>query len=157
MTNRYPVFSTYFLSLLFIPYFFLPRFFVWLFRRQHFLLSQNNIYHQIKIKEGDVSKTTFQTRYDQYEFVVISFGLTNALTLFMDLMNVVFKECINTFFYRVHTRYSSILKKRSRAPRTLEREQFLRQILEIRTLATTSLVVWTRCSKRLNFSRFHQD
>ncbi|KAH0672805.1 hypothetical protein KY290_025037 [Solanum tuberosum] len=54
-------------------------------------------YHQVKVRECDILKTTFRTRYGQYEFVVISFGLTNALALFMDLMNRVFKPYLDSF------------------------------------------------------------
>ena len=42
-------------------------------------------------------KTTFRTRYGHYEFVVMLFGLTNAPEVFMELMNLVFKECFDTF------------------------------------------------------------
>ena len=47
-------------------------------------------YHQLRIKDVDVYKTTFRTRYGHYEFLVMSFGLTNAPAAFMNLMNRVF-------------------------------------------------------------------
>ena len=46
-------------------------------------------YHQLKIRV--VPKTTFRTRYGHYEFIVMSFGLTNAPAAFMSLMNEIFK------------------------------------------------------------------
>src|SRR5437773_6037535 len=47
-------------------------------------------YHQIKVREEDIPKTAFSTRYGLYEFLVMSFGLTNAPAFFMYLMNSVF-------------------------------------------------------------------
>ena len=45
----------------------------------------------------DIPKTAFQTRYGHYEFLVMSFGLTNAPAAFMDLMNRIFKEFLDKF------------------------------------------------------------
>jgi hypothetical protein len=54
-------------------------------------------YHQLKVRECDIPKTTFIFRYGRYEFTVMSFGLTNALTYFMYLMNKVFMEYLDKF------------------------------------------------------------
>src|SRR6187551_1985898 len=54
-------------------------------------------YHQMKIREGDIPKTAFVTRYGQYEFTVVSFGLTNAPAYFMNMMNKVFMEELDKF------------------------------------------------------------
>ena len=54
-------------------------------------------YHQVRIKDWDINKTSFQTRYRHYEFVVIPFGLTNAPTTFMSLMNSIFNQYLDKF------------------------------------------------------------
>jgi hypothetical protein len=54
-------------------------------------------YHQLKIWESDVPKTAFHTCYGLYAYIVMSFGLTNAPTYFMYLMNKVFMEYLDKF------------------------------------------------------------
>jgi len=55
-------------------------------------------YHQVHIKEEDIFKTTFRTRYGHYEFVVVPFSLTNYPTTFMCLMNSVLCPYLDKFF-----------------------------------------------------------
>jgi hypothetical protein len=54
-------------------------------------------YHQLKIRESDIPKTTFCTRYGLYEYTMMSFRLTNVSAYFMYLMNKVFMEYLDKF------------------------------------------------------------
>ena len=54
-------------------------------------------YYQLRIKADDVPKTTFRSRYGHYKFLVMPFGMTNAPTTFMDMMNRVFKPYLDKF------------------------------------------------------------
>ncbi|WVZ71279.1 hypothetical protein U9M48_019881 [Paspalum notatum var. saurae] len=54
-------------------------------------------YHQIKVREEDIPKIAFSTRYGLYEYLVMSFGLTNAPAFFMYLMNSVFMNELDKF------------------------------------------------------------
>jgi hypothetical protein len=55
-------------------------------------------YHQVRIKEEGIGKTYFRTRYEHYEFVVVPFGLTNSLVVFIFLMNDIFINYLDKFF-----------------------------------------------------------
>ena len=88
-------------------------------------------YYQLRVKEVDVPKTAFRTRYGHYEFLVMPFGLTNAPVAFMDLMNRVFRPYVDQF---VVVFIDDILVYSKDAQ---EHEQHLRIVLE--TLRENSL------------------
>ena len=52
-------------------------------------------YHQLRVRETDIPKAVFRTRYGHFEFTVMSIGLTNALVAFMDLMHRVFQPYLD--------------------------------------------------------------
>jgi hypothetical protein len=60
-------------------------------------IDLNSSYHQLRIHEEDIEKTTFFTRYGHYEFIVMSFGLTNATAAFMEAMNTMLHKFLDDF------------------------------------------------------------
>jgi hypothetical protein len=54
-------------------------------------------YHQVRIKKEDINKMTFMKRYGHSKFTIVSFGLSNSPTVFMCMMNVVFREYLDKF------------------------------------------------------------
>ncbi|GJW81329.1 putative reverse transcriptase domain-containing protein [Tanacetum coccineum] len=68
-------------------------------------------YHQLRVREEDIPKTAFRTRYGHYEFQVMPFGLTNAPAVFMDLMNRCTNPCITEVKRRFHIAYCDLQSK----------------------------------------------
>ena len=58
-------------------------------------IDQRSGYHHLRVRENDVSKTAFRTRYDHYDFLVMPFGSTDAPIALMDLMNRVFSPYLD--------------------------------------------------------------
>ena len=58
-------------------------------------IDLRNGYHQLRVRETDISKTTFRTRYGNFEFTVMPFGLMNASAAFMDLIHRVFQPYLD--------------------------------------------------------------
>nr|GEV44860.1 hypothetical protein [Tanacetum cinerariifolium] len=81
-------------------------------------------YHQLKVREEDIPKTTFRTCYGHYEFVVMPFGLTNAPVIFMDIMNPVCRPMLDKSVI-VFIDDILVYSKRKR-----EHEAHLREVLE---------------------------
>ncbi|GJW13252.1 putative reverse transcriptase domain-containing protein [Tanacetum coccineum] len=82
-------------------------------------------YHQLLVREEDIPKTAFRTRYGHYEFQVMKFGLTNTPLIFMDLMNRVCKPFLDKFMI-VFIDDILIYSKNKK-----EHEEYLKAILEL--------------------------
>nr|GEW11962.1 putative reverse transcriptase domain-containing protein [Tanacetum cinerariifolium] len=82
-------------------------------------------YHQLRVREEDIPKTAFRTRYGHYEFQVMPFGLTNAPAVFMDLMNRVCKPYLDKLVIVFIDGILNYLKNKE------EHEEHLKLILEL--------------------------
>jgi hypothetical protein len=60
-------------------------------------IDLNSSYHQLRIREEDIEKSDFSTRYEHYEYIIMSFGLTNAPAAFMEAMNRMLLEYLDDF------------------------------------------------------------
>src|ERR1041384_6610575 len=66
--------------------------------REYPLSEKSSVgYHQSRVRDVDIPKTAFITRYGSYEYTVMSFGLTNAPATFSRLMNYIFMEYLDKF------------------------------------------------------------
>ena len=94
-------------------------------------------YHQLKIKPKDVPKTSFRTRYGHYEFLVMSFRLTNAPAAFMDLMNRVYKEYLDKFVIvfiddiLIYSKTKEVCRTFKDCPSKTKRETVVCQVFEM--------------------------
>ena len=112
-------------------------------------------YHQLRIKDTNVHKTAFRTRYGHYEFLVMPFRLTNAPTAFMDLMNRVFRPYVGHFVvvfiddilvyskdWENHDTHLQVVLE------TLRKEQLYEKLSKCEFLL--SVLSWTPCIRRRN-------
>ena len=99
-------------------------------------------FHQLRVKEADIPKTTFRTRYGLFEFLLIPFGVTNAPAYFIDLMHQIFSPFLDKFVV-IFVDNILIYSKTEQ-----EHEEHLRIVLE--TLRREELYAGlTKCSFRL--------
>ncbi|GKC96119.1 putative reverse transcriptase domain-containing protein, partial [Tanacetum coccineum] len=101
---------------------------------QYFLkINIRSGYHQLRVREEDIPKTAFRTRYRHFEFTLMPFVLTNAPTVFMNLMNRVCKPYLDKFvivFIEDILIYSKSKKGHEVHLELLEKEKLFRRFLK---------------------------
>ncbi|WMV49871.1 hypothetical protein MTR67_043256 [Solanum verrucosum] len=101
-------------------------------------------YHQPRVRDSDILKTVFRTRYGHYKFVVMSFGLTNAHAAFMDLMNLVFKQYLDFEGIQVDSQKIDAVKQWPRPTSPTDIKSFLddceKSFAELKTRWTTTTI-----------------
>nr|GEW61791.1 putative reverse transcriptase domain-containing protein [Tanacetum cinerariifolium] len=105
-------------------------------------------YHQLRVREEDIQKTAFRTRYEHYEFQVMPFGLTNAPAVFMDLMNPVSKPYMDKFvivFIDVILIYSKNKQ---------EHEEHLNQGIHVYPIKIESIKDWASSKTAMEIRQF---
>ncbi|GJT95309.1 putative reverse transcriptase domain-containing protein [Tanacetum coccineum] len=101
-------------------------------------------YHQLRVRDEDIPKTAFRTRYRHYEFQVMPFGLTNAPAVFMDLMNRVCKPYLDKFVIAYHPMiFLLVLLFRNKEETTPNHLRIILEILKKEKLITR----WARPAK----------
>nr|GEW37783.1 reverse transcriptase domain-containing protein [Tanacetum cinerariifolium] len=99
-------------------------------------IDLRSVYHQLRVREEDIPKTAFRTRYGHYEFQVMPFGLTNAPAVFMDIINRVCKPYLDKFVI-VFIDDILIYSKRKQ-----EHEEQLKLILELLKKEELALIMY---------------
>jgi len=104
-------------------------------------------YHLIRVKAEDVSKTAFRTRYGHYEYYVMPFGVTNAPSVFMEYMNMIFHPYLDQFVVVFIDDILVYLKLEE------EHAEHLRVVLEV--LKEKRLFAGSKFSWSCDFERWH--
>ena len=104
-------------------------------------------YHQVRIKDEDIFKTAFRTRYGHYEFVIMPFRLTNVLVVFMCLMNNVMHKYLDKFvvvfiddilkYLKSEEEHKEHLKKNCKSYEIINSLQSLVNVISLRIKSNT--------------------
>lgn len=92
-------------------------------------IDLQSAHHQVRVKRDDIPKTTFNTRYGHYKFLIMSFGLANAAAVFMDMINRIIDDYLDQFSI-VFVDNILIYSKKSKGPRTTDHVVHLQKASE---------------------------